>query len=49
MTGADGAEGPDLRRHWLAKGLAGLILGFVIGLGLSGLLAQAGPGGVETA
>jgi hypothetical protein len=49
MNGADGAGGPDLRRHWLAKGLAGLILGFVIALGLSGLLAQAGPGGIETA
>jgi hypothetical protein len=49
MSGAAGAEGPDLARHWLAKGLAGLILGFGIGLGLSGLLARTGPGGAETA
>ncbi|HEV7660899.1 MAG TPA: hypothetical protein VGO55_13755 [Allosphingosinicella sp.] len=49
MTGAGGVGGPDLNPHWLAKGLAGLILGFAIGLGLSGLLARTGPGGVEAA
>jgi hypothetical protein len=49
MSGADRAEGLDPGLHWLAKGLAGLIPGFAIGLGLSGLLARAGPGGIETA
>jgi hypothetical protein len=40
---------PDLERGWLAKGLAGLVLGFVIAIGLSGLLAWTSPGGIETA
>jgi len=39
-------EGVDLTRHWFAKGLAGLVLGLVIAIGLSGLLAWAGPGGI---
>lgn len=41
------ASGAGLLRHWLAKGLAGLILGLVIAIGLSGLLARAGPGGTD--
>lgn len=40
------AAGADLQRHWLAKGLAGLLLGLAIAIGVSGLLAWAGPGGV---
>lgn len=39
--------GPDLTRHWLAKSLAGLIAGFAIAVGLSGLLVWAGPGAPE--
>lgn len=40
MTGASA----DLTRHWFAKGLAGLVLGLAIGIGLSGVLVWAGPG-----
>jgi hypothetical protein len=38
--------GADLTRHWFAKGLAGLVLGLAIAIGVSGLLAWAGPGGI---
>lgn len=41
------ASGTDLTRHWLAKGLAGLILGLAIAIGVSGLLVWAGPGAPE--
>lgn len=41
------APSSDLTRHWFAKGLAGLVLGLVIGLGVSGLIAWAGPGGTD--
>ena len=38
---------PDLGHHWFAKGLAGLLLGLAIGIGISGLLAWVGPDGPE--
>ena len=41
------APAADLTRHWFAKGLAGLFLGLVIAIGVSGLLAWAGPGGLD--
>lgn len=40
------APGGDLGRHWFAKALAGLILGLAIAIGVSGLLAWTGPGGI---
>lgn len=39
--------GPDLGRQWFAKALAGLFAGLAIAIGLSGLLAWAGPGGID--
>ena len=41
------AQGAGLTRHWISKGLAGLVLGLVIGIDVSGLLAWAGPGGID--
>ena len=32
--------------HWLGKTVAGLVLGFAIGLAVSGLFAWFGPGGL---
>lgn len=34
-------------RHWLGKSLAGLILGFTLGLAVSGLFAWMGPDGIN--
>lgn len=34
-----------IRRDWLSKSLAGLLLGFSLAIALAGLLALAGPGG----
>ena len=36
-----------LRPDWISKSLAGLIGGFVIALGLAGLFAWVGPGGLD--
>ncbi|WP_115719331.1 hypothetical protein [Gallaecimonas mangrovi] len=35
--------------HWLSKSLAGVVLGFLLALGLGSLFAIAGPGGLEAA
>lgn len=34
-----------IRRDWLSKILAGVILGFSLGVALAGIFALAGPGG----
>lgn len=34
-------------RHWLGKGLAGVVPGFGLALALSGLFAWLGPGGID--
>jgi hypothetical protein len=41
------ASRADLLRHWLAKGLAGLIPGLAVAIGVSGLFVWAGPGAPE--
>ncbi|MFT4257347.1 MAG: hypothetical protein QM599_10380 [Pseudoxanthomonas sp.] len=33
-------------RHWFGKSCAGLVLGFGLGLALTGLFAWLGPGGI---
>ncbi len=38
-----------LRPHWWGKSLVGVLLGFALALGLSGLWAWWGPGGIEAA
>lgn len=41
------AEQDKLQPDWWAKSLAGLILGFTLALGLVGLFAWFGPGGID--
>ncbi|MGE4278325.1 MAG: hypothetical protein AB7G62_01980 [Magnetospirillum sp.] len=36
-----------MNAHWWSKSLAGIVCGFALALGLAGLLAWAGPGGVN--
>lgn len=42
-----GRRGRFDSRHWLGKGLAGLVAGFGLSLALSGLFAWWGPGGID--
>ena len=41
------AEQDKLQPDWWTKSLAGLILGFTLALGLVGLFAWFGPGGID--
>lgn len=41
------AEQGKLQPDWWTKSLAGLILGFTLALGLVGLFAWFGPGGID--
>lgn len=41
------AEHDKLQPDWWTKSLAGLILGFTLALGLVGLFAWFGPGGID--
>jgi hypothetical protein len=38
-----------IQRDWLLKTLAGVVGGYLLALGLSGLFAWWGPGGIEAA
>ncbi|MFB2800677.1 hypothetical protein [Shewanella seohaensis] len=41
------AEQDKLQPDWWTKSLAGLVLGFTLALGLVGLFAWFGPGGID--
>ncbi|MFV0595382.1 hypothetical protein [Shewanella sp.] len=41
------AENDKLQPDWWTKSLAGLVLGFTLALGLVGLFAWFGPGGID--
>ncbi len=48
MARVKAAKGPPLHsRNWFGKASAGLILGYGLALGLSGLFAWFGPQGIE--